>query len=107
MLIRDLIEQRPADTVALLAPGRQWLTYGALLSLSDKIAGALSARGIGAGHRLAIVLPNGPEMAAAFLICANVCTTAPAGYLIVAEIPKGATGKLQCIGLAQKLGLAQ
>jgi hypothetical protein len=33
--------------------------------------------------------------------------TAPAGYLIVAQIPKGATGKLQCIGLAQKLGLAQ
>lgn len=49
MIIRDLIEQRPADSVALLAPG----------------------------EKLAIVLPNGPEMAAAFLVCANVCTTAP------------------------------
>jgi len=30
----------------------------------------------------------------------------PRKILIVAEIPKGATGKLQRIGLAQKLGLA-
>ena len=77
MIIRDLIEQRPADTVALLAPGRPPLTYAALLSESSEIAGALSARGIGAGDRLAIVLPNGAEMAVAFLACASVCTTAP------------------------------
>jgi acyl-coenzyme A synthetase/AMP-(fatty) acid ligase len=30
----------------------------------------------------------------------------PRKILIVAEIPKGATGKLQRIGLAEKLGLA-
>ena len=30
----------------------------------------------------------------------------PKKILILAEIPKGATGKLQRIGLAQKLGLA-
>ena len=30
----------------------------------------------------------------------------PRKILILAEIPKGATGKLQRIGLAQKLGLA-
>jgi acyl-coenzyme A synthetase/AMP-(fatty) acid ligase len=69
MIIRDLIEQRPVDAVALLAPGRPPLTYGALLSESNEIAGALSAHGIGAGHRLAIVLPNGPEMAAASWLC--------------------------------------
>jgi acyl-CoA synthetase (AMP-forming)/AMP-acid ligase II len=77
MIIRDLIRQQPADAVALRAPGRPPLTYGALLSETEEIAGALSHRGIGPGHRLAIVLPNGPEMAAAFLACANVCTTAP------------------------------
>ncbi|CAN5446562.1 hypothetical protein BH10PSE7_BH10PSE7_07670 [soil metagenome] len=32
--------------------------------------------------------------------------TVPRRILIVAEIPKGATGRLQRIGLAQKLGLA-
>jgi acyl-CoA synthetase (AMP-forming)/AMP-acid ligase II len=31
---------------------------------------------------------------------------APRKILFVAEIPKGATGKLQRIGLAEKLGLA-
>jgi oxalate---CoA ligase len=31
---------------------------------------------------------------------------APRKILLLAEIPKGATGKLQRIGLAQKLGLA-
>ena len=77
MIIRDLIEQRPADTVALLAPGSAPLTYAALLSESSEIAGALSARGIGEGDRLAIVLPNGAEMAVAFLACSSVCTTAP------------------------------
>jgi len=77
MMIRDLIEQRPPASVALLAPGRPPLTYAALLSESSEIAGALSARGIGAGDRLAIVLPNGAEMAVAFLACASVCTTAP------------------------------
>ncbi len=30
----------------------------------------------------------------------------PRKILILAEIPKGATGKMQRIGLAQKLGLA-
>jgi oxalate---CoA ligase len=30
----------------------------------------------------------------------------PKKILLLAEIPKGATGKLQRIGLAQKLGLA-
>jgi acyl-CoA synthetase (AMP-forming)/AMP-acid ligase II len=30
----------------------------------------------------------------------------PARIVILSEIPKGATGKLQRIGLAQKLGLA-
>ena len=77
MIIRDLIRKQPADAVALRTPGRPPLTYGALLSETEEIAGALSARGIGPGHRLAIVLPNGPEMAAAFLACASVCTTAP------------------------------
>jgi oxalate---CoA ligase len=77
MIIRDLLSRRPADTIALSAPGRPTLTYGALLSQSDEISGALAARGIGAGHKLAIVLPNGPEMATAFLASANVCTTAP------------------------------
>ena len=41
------------------------------------IAGQLNARGVGRGDRVAIVLPNGPEMATAFLAVAATATTAP------------------------------
>ena len=37
----------------------------------------MNARGIGRGDRVAIVLPNGPEMATAFLSVAAAATTAP------------------------------
>ena len=39
--------------------------------------GRLNAIGIGRGDRVAIVLPNGPEMATAFLAVACGATTAP------------------------------
>ena len=39
--------------------------------------GALNALGIGRGDRVAIVLPNGPEMATAFVAVAAGATTAP------------------------------
>jgi hypothetical protein len=38
---------------------------------------ALHAAGVGRGDRVAIVLPNGPEMAAAFVTVAQVATTCP------------------------------
>jgi acyl-CoA synthetase (AMP-forming)/AMP-acid ligase II len=41
------------------------------------VAGALHAAGVGRGDRVAIVLPNGPEMAAAFVSVAQVATTCP------------------------------
>jgi len=42
----------------------------------------------------------------AFLCERLAAFKAPRKILLLAEIPKGATGKLQRIGLAQKLGLA-
>lgn len=41
------------------------------------VAGQLNALGIGRGDRVAIVLPNGPEMATAFLSVASAASTAP------------------------------
>jgi acyl-CoA synthetase (AMP-forming)/AMP-acid ligase II len=77
MIIRDLVGQSPAARVAIRAPGRQPMTYGQLLGLIDSTSAALASRSIHAADRLAIVLPNGPEMAAAFLAVANCCATAP------------------------------
>jgi len=75
--ISALIATHPAEASAIGAPGRPWLSYGALRSLTSEIAHSLHGLGIGRGDRVAIVLPNGPEMATAFFAVAQVATTAP------------------------------
>jgi acyl-CoA synthetase (AMP-forming)/AMP-acid ligase II len=49
----------------------------ALRTLAGEVAAALHGAGVGRGDRVAIVLPNGPEMAAAFVTVAQVATTCP------------------------------
>src|SRR6185436_18344078 len=53
------------------------LTYAALRALVGETRDALASHGIGSGDRVAIVLDNGPEMAASFLCVASGCTAAP------------------------------
>jgi len=65
------------DAPAILAPERPILTHGGLRRLIADTAARLNAAGIGRGDRVAIVLPNGPEMATAFLAIAAASTTAP------------------------------
>ncbi|MEO1638921.1 MAG: AMP-binding protein [Pseudomonadota bacterium] len=75
--LADLIQQQPDRANAIGAPGRAWMTYGALKALTAEVRKALRAAGVGAQDRVAIVLPNGPEMAAAFVTVAQSATTAP------------------------------
>jgi acyl-CoA synthetase (AMP-forming)/AMP-acid ligase II len=65
------------DAPALLASGRPALTYGGLRQLAATTTKTLNALGVGRNDRVAIVLPNGPEMAAAFLAIGAAATTAP------------------------------
>ena len=62
---------------ALLAPGRPPLTYAALRELVAATVRSLNVAGAGRNDRVAIVLDNGPEMAACFLACAAGTTSAP------------------------------
>jgi acyl-CoA synthetase (AMP-forming)/AMP-acid ligase II len=62
---------------AILAPERAILTHGGLRRQIERTAGQLNKLGLGRGHRIAIVLANGPEMATAFLSVAAAATTAP------------------------------
>jgi acyl-CoA synthetase (AMP-forming)/AMP-acid ligase II len=62
---------------AIGAPGRTSLTHGGLRALCERTVTDLNAFGIGRNDRIAIVLPNGPEMAAAFVAIACGATTAP------------------------------
>jgi len=62
---------------ALRAPGRPALNFSGLRALVSRTLAALNAAGLGRGDRVAIVLPNGPEMAACFVACASGVTSAP------------------------------
>jgi acyl-CoA synthetase (AMP-forming)/AMP-acid ligase II len=73
----ELIAGQDGTAPALGAPGRDWMDFGALRDLSVTVADALHAAGVGRGDRVAIVLPNGPEMAAAFVAVAQAAVTCP------------------------------
>jgi acyl-CoA synthetase (AMP-forming)/AMP-acid ligase II len=75
--IAALIAAGEASRPAIRAPERGPLTYAGLRDLAEGTVAALNRIGIGRGDRVAIVLPNGPEMAAAFLAIACGATTAP------------------------------
>ena len=62
---------------ALAAPGTAPLTHGGLRRHIDAVAATLARCGIGRGDRVAIVLPNGPAMASAFLGVATAASAAP------------------------------
>jgi acyl-CoA synthetase (AMP-forming)/AMP-acid ligase II/acyl carrier protein len=68
---------RAPESVAILAPGRAPLTYGRLRRQVRDVVSYLNGLGIGRNDRVAIVLPNGPEMAVAFLSVASGATSAP------------------------------
>ncbi len=72
-----LIAPHPAEAPAIGALDRPWLTYGGLRDLTRATRASLRAAGVGPGDRVAIVLPNGPEMATAFVTIAQSATTAP------------------------------
>jgi len=75
--LSSLLTRGAADAPAILAPERPALTYQALRKLVTDTVGALNALGIGRNDRVGIVLPNGPEMATAFIAIASGATTAP------------------------------
>ncbi len=80
MTIHGLLEMQAArspDAIAVTAPGRTGLTYARLRTQVEIAGGELNRLGIGRGDRVAIVLPNGPEMAVTFLAVASVATAAP------------------------------
>ncbi|CAN5225919.1 acyl--CoA ligase [soil metagenome] len=62
---------------AILAPDRPLLSHGGLRRQMRGTVARLNQLGIGRGDRVAIVLPNGPEMASAFVSVAAAATTAP------------------------------
>lgn len=68
---------RTPDALAILAPGRSPLTYGHLRLHVHEMVQRLHALGVGRHDRVAVVLPNGPEMAVACLAVAAGAVCVP------------------------------
>ena len=83
--LAELIARGDKDAPAIRAPERDALSYAGLQALSSQTVGALNGAGIGRGDRVAIVLPNSPEMAAAFVSVAAGATAAPLNPAYKAE----------------------
>ena len=67
----------PDEAPAIRAPDREPLSYLALRSQTERTGRVLRGAGIGPEDRVAIVLPNGPAMAGAFVCMAPWCAVAP------------------------------
>ena len=77
VILKSLIDAQPPSAVAIMAPERPSMTYGGFARLCDATVARLNELGMGRNDKLAIVLPNGPDMAAAFVSCAGAVTAAP------------------------------
>jgi amino acid adenylation domain-containing protein len=62
---------------AILAPGRDAVTYGALLARTNDVVRELRSLGVGRSDRIAVVLPGGPETAVATVAVATGAVCVP------------------------------
>jgi oxalate---CoA ligase len=83
--LMDLIAPGAAEAGAIAAPGTAPLAYGGLREVIADAIAALNGCGVGRNDRVAIVLPNGPHMATAFLAIASGATAAPLNSAYRAE----------------------
>jgi len=75
--LADLLLVGADDATAIHAPGAKPLSYRALRQQVAQAVTTLNQLGIGRQDRVAIVLPNGPEMATAFISVAAAACAAP------------------------------
>ena len=75
--ISEILEVGASDSIVLTAPKRLPLSYSGLRMHCKKIGRQLASQGLINKSRVAIVMPNGPEMATAFLAVASHMSAAP------------------------------
>ncbi|MGH8671589.1 MAG: acyl--CoA ligase [Burkholderiales bacterium] len=116
--LHELMAAGAAPAIALSAPGRAALSFGALRKQLDYTVAGLNRLGIGRNDRVALVMPNGPDMASAFIAVAAGATAAPLNPAYGAEefnfyltdlgakaliVERGSTSP--AVAVAHKLGL--
>jgi acyl-CoA synthetase (AMP-forming)/AMP-acid ligase II len=75
--IHELLADKSANAIAFVGGGCPSLTYGGLREHVERTMTSLNRLGIGRNDRVALVLPNGTEMATAFVSVAAGTTSAP------------------------------
>jgi acyl-CoA synthetase (AMP-forming)/AMP-acid ligase II len=75
--IHELLADKPDNAVAFVGSGCPSLTYGELRQHVERTVMSLNRFGIWRNDRVAIVLPNGTDMASAFVSIAAGTTSAP------------------------------
>ncbi len=75
--ISELIHHGDPSALAIAAPAGPPVTFAGLTATVDRLAGQFRALGLTRHDTVGLVLPNGPEMAAAFLATAGCATAAP------------------------------
>jgi acyl-CoA synthetase (AMP-forming)/AMP-acid ligase II len=116
--IPQLLNSGLDHATALSSPGGKPLSYSALRAQAARVAGTLAGYEIGPGQRVALVLDNGPEMAAAFLSVASGATAAPLNPSYRAEefefyltdlaarlLIIGTAAESPAVGVAERLGI--
>ncbi len=117
--LKELLAVGGGDAAAITAPGAQDLTFNAFRKLVADTIATLNGFGVGRNDRVAIVLPNGPEMATGFVAIASGATAAPLNPAYKADefefhmsdlgakaLVVGAGSKSPAIEVAKKLGIA-
>jgi acyl-CoA synthetase (AMP-forming)/AMP-acid ligase II len=75
-MLESQVDQLPG-AIAIAAVGRTPLTYSRLCDQINYVVKTLNSMDIGRNDRIALVLPNGPEMAVACIAVAAYATSAP------------------------------
>ena len=83
-LLQSLAAKQP-NLPAILSVNSPPLTYQGLLAQVNRTVATLNRHGIGRGDRVALVLPNGPDLAVAFLAVAAGAACAPLNAAYRAE----------------------
>jgi acyl-CoA synthetase (AMP-forming)/AMP-acid ligase II len=79
--LHDLVVDRSRDaSIALLAPGRRPLRYRELADHIGAVGAALAGEGIRPSQRVAVALPNGPELGTAILGVASHAACVPVDF---------------------------
>lgn len=75
--IGQMLQNAQPNDIAIRSPERPPLTYAGLSDFVSNLGGRIRSQSIGRSDRVAIVLPNGPNMATAFLGAAHAAIAAP------------------------------